>query len=64
MPKLKIKNCDIILIEKQQKYPHYHQVKTKNKNTSQVKLIVKLILCQLENCDIFAVIGTRAFEIS
>ena len=64
MPKLKIKNCDIMLIKKQQKYPYYDQVKTKNMNTSQVKLIVKLILCQLEICDVFAVIGTRTFEIS
>ena len=64
MPKLKIKNCDIMLIKKQQKYPYYDQVKTKNMNTSQVKLIVTLILCQLEICDIFAVIGTRTFEIS
>ena len=53
-----------MLIKKQQKYPYYDQVKTKNMNTSQVKLIVKLILCQLEICDIFAVIGTRTFEIS
>ena len=53
-----------MLIKKQQKYPYYDQVKTKNMNTSQVKLIVKLILCQLEICDIFAVIGARTFEIS
>ena len=46
------------------KNPYYDQVKTKNMNTSQVKLIVTLILCQLEICDIFAVIGTRTFEIS
>ena len=43
MTELKIKNCNIIWIEKQQKYPHYHQVKIKNMNTSQVKLIAKLI---------------------
>ena len=35
MKELKIKNCNMILIKKQQKYSHYHQVKFKNMNISQ-----------------------------
>ena len=37
MKELKIKNCNMILIKKQQKYSHYHQVKFKNMNISQEK---------------------------
>ena len=37
MKELKIKNCNMILIKKQQKYSHYHQVKFKNMNISQGK---------------------------
>ena len=37
MKKLKIKNFNMILIKKQQKYSHYHQIKFKNMNISQGK---------------------------
>ena len=35
MIRLEMKNCNIILTEKQQKYQHYHQVKLKNYLTSE-----------------------------
>ena len=37
--KIEIKNCNIILTEKQQKYQHYHQVKLVNMNILQVRNI-------------------------
>ena len=37
MKRLEIKNCSMILIEKLQKYQHYHQVKLINMNILQVK---------------------------
>ena len=35
--KLKMRNYNMILTEKQQKYQHYHQVKLVNLNTLHVK---------------------------
>ena len=37
--KIEIKNCNITLTEKQQKYQHYHQVKLVNMNILQVRNI-------------------------
>ena len=43
MIKLKMKNYNMILTEKQQKYQHYHQVKLINMNILQVKKYCHLI---------------------
>ena len=43
MIKLKMENYNIILIEKQQKYQHYHKEKLINRNTLQVKKYYHLI---------------------
>ena len=43
MIKLKMKNYNTILTEKQQKYQHYHQVKLINMNILQVKKYYHLI---------------------
>ena len=37
MIELKIKNCNITLTEKQQKYQHYHEKKLTNKNILEMK---------------------------
>ena len=37
MIRLEIKDCNMILIEKRQKYEHYHQEKLKNLNILQAK---------------------------
>ena len=43
MIRLEMKNCKMILTEKQQKYQHYHQVKLINMNILQVKNYYLLI---------------------
>ena len=40
---LEIKNCDVILIEKHQKYQHYHLEQLINMNILQVKKYCLLI---------------------
>ena len=40
---LEIKNCNVILIEKQQKYQHYHLEQLINMNILQVKKYCLLI---------------------
>ena len=41
--RLKMKNCNTILTENQQKYQHYHQVKLINMNTLKTKKYYLLI---------------------
>ena len=43
MVRLEMKNCNMILTEKQQKYRHYHQVILINMNILQVKNYYLLI---------------------
>ena len=43
MARLQMKNCNVILTEKQQKYQYYHLEKLTNMNTLQVKKYYLLI---------------------
>ena len=49
MSRLKMKNNNIILTEKQKIYRHYHKAKLINKNILQVKKYCRLIKVELQN---------------
>ena len=62
MIRLEVKNCNMILTEKQQKYQHYHLEKLINMNILQVQKYYRVIKEVIEQCKFaYSPLG-KAFE--